>query len=165
MFLKNYTSDVPTSQTIHRIEQVLIRCGAAGITKEYATTAGEIEALSFQIETPNGKVSIRLPVDVQRAWGALWTDYANGEKLSDDGQRIQWNSRKKKVRADFKEQALRTAWKIMQDWVEVQMSMIQLKQAETLQVFLPYVISSSGETIYHRLANSGVAGLLPERAK
>lgn len=25
MFLKNYTSNVPVSQTIHRIEQVLIR--------------------------------------------------------------------------------------------------------------------------------------------
>jgi hypothetical protein len=30
MFLKNYTSEVPVSQTIHRIEQVLIRCGVTG---------------------------------------------------------------------------------------------------------------------------------------
>lgn len=27
MFLKNYTSNVPVSQTIYRIEQVLIKCG------------------------------------------------------------------------------------------------------------------------------------------
>jgi hypothetical protein len=27
MFLKNYTSDVPVSTTIHRIQQVLIKCG------------------------------------------------------------------------------------------------------------------------------------------
>jgi len=27
MFLKNYTSHVPVTQTIHRTEQVLIRCG------------------------------------------------------------------------------------------------------------------------------------------
>lgn len=35
MFLKNYTSEVPVSQTIYRIEQVLIKCGVSGITKEY----------------------------------------------------------------------------------------------------------------------------------
>jgi hypothetical protein len=162
MFLKNYTSDIPVSQTAYRIEQVLIKCGAAGIAKEYAPAPpGTIAALSFQIETPTGKISIRLPVAVDRAWQALWLDYADGDKLTPDGQQIFWNPRKKKVRADFKEQAERTAWKIIQDWVEVQMSMIQLKQADTLEVFLPYVYRD-GQTTYQRLVASGCRGLLPE---
>ena len=168
MFLKNYTSEVPTSQTVYRIEQVLIKCGAAGISKEYASTAGEISAVSFQIETPNGKVSIRLPVDVESAWQALWLDYVDGDKLNEKGDAIQYySSRKKKRKIDFKEQAQRTAWKIVQDWVEVQMSMIQLKQADTLQVFLPYVITSTGETMYKRITNAGgnMLGLLPERCE
>jgi len=161
MFLKNYTSEVPTHQTVYRIEQVLIRCGAAGISKEYANTAGEIAAVSFQIETPSGRVSIRLPVDKQAALDALWLDYADGEKLSPDGQSIHWNSRKKKKKSDFTDQAARTAWKIVQDWVEVQMSMIQLKQAEPLQVFMPYAISGTGETVYQRMIAGGFKALLP----
>ena len=160
MFLKNYTSNVPTSQTVYRIEQVLIKCGAAGIQKEYVNTDGEISAVAFQIKTPNGRVSIRLPVDVERALDALWKDYVGDDKLTDDGNGIRWNNRKQKTRLDFKEQANRTAWKIVQDWVEVQMSMIQLKQAETLQVFLPYVITSNGETMFRRISGGNIAGLL-----
>ncbi len=166
MFLKNYTSEVPTHLTVYRIEQVLIKCGAAGITKEYASTAGEIAAVTFQIETPtSGMVSIRLPVDVERAQEALWLDYVGSEKLSPDGQSVHWNSRKKKTRAEFKDQAQRTAWKIVQDWVEVQMSMIQLKQAQTLQVFLPYVITANGDTMFQRITGANFAGLLPERCE
>ena len=142
MFLKNYTSQVPVSQTICRIEQVLLKCGVSGITKEYGATANVV-AIQFHIkrgpELP--EITIRLPADKERALEALWLDYADGDKLTPDGKALQWHSRKKLKRANFAEQAERTAWKIVQDWMEVQMSMIQLKQAETLEVFLPYVMA------------------------
>lgn len=162
MFLKNYTSDVPVSQTIHRIEQVLIRCGVSGIMKEYVGTSGEVAAVTFQIDSPSGKVTIRLPANKERALDALWMDYVDGDKLAPDGKTLQWNNRKKKCKADFADQAARTAWKIVQDWVEVQMSMIQLRQADTLQVFLPYVFDGR-QTYYQALQASNFKGLLPER--
>lgn len=164
MFLKNYTSNVPVSETVLRIEKVLIRCGAASVNKEYVGTKGVIAALSFEIETPSGKVPVRLPVDVSRALDALWLNYSDGEKVSIDGNSVHWNSRKKKKRSDFVEQAKRTAWKIVQDWTEVQMSMIALKQADVLQVFLPYVITSGGESVYQRMLGGGFKALLPETA-
>ncbi len=164
MFLKNYTSDVPVSQTIARIEQVLIRCGVAGIMKEYVGTAGELSAITFQIEAPTGKITIRLPADKEKALDALWLDYVDGDKLNEKGDAIYWSSRKKKRRADFAEQAGRTAWKIVQDWVEVQMSMIQLKQADTLQVFLPYVFDGK-QTFYQALQQSNFRALLPEKGE
>ena len=163
-FLKNYTSDVPVNQTIFRIEQVLIRCGVSGIMKEYIGTAGEIAAITFQIESPGGKVAIRLPADKQKALDALWLDYVDGEKLNDRGDAIEWNPRKRKRRRDFTDQAARTAWKIVQDWVEVQMSMIQMKQADTIQVFLPYIFDGK-RTYYQALQESGFRGLLPERTE
>lgn len=164
MFLKNYTSEVPVSQTIYRIEQVLIKCGVSGIMKEYTGTNGEIGAITFQIDSASGKITIRLPADKEKALDALWLDYVDGDKLSPDGQRVNWNSRKKKCRADFKDQAARTAWKIVQDWIEVQMSMIQMKQAETLQVFLPYVYDGK-RTYYQALQESNFRGLLPEKCE
>ncbi len=164
MFLKNYTSEVPVSQTIYRIEQVLIKCGVSGIMKEYVGTAGEIAAITFQIEAPAGKITIRLPADKTRALDALWLDYVDGDKLNEKGDAVAWSSRKKKRRADFAEQAARTAWKIVQDWIEVQLSMVQLKQADTLQVFLPYVFDGK-RTYYQALQASGFRGLLPEKCE
>jgi hypothetical protein len=162
MFLKNYTSNVPVSQTIYRIEQVLIKCGVSGIMKEYAGTNGEILAITFQIEAPSGKITIRLPADKERALEALWLDYVDGDKMTPDGNALHWNARKKKSKADFVDQSARTAWKIVQDWVEVQMSMIQMKQADTLQVFLPYVYDGK-RTYYQALQATNFRGLLPEK--
>lgn len=161
MFLKNYTSDVPVAQTIYRIEQVLIKCGVSGITKEYSPTGG-VWALRFHLKLADSQeLTIRLPADKDRALEALWLNYADGDELSHDGQRLAWNSYKKKTKKDFEAQAERTAWKIMQDWVEVQMSLIQLRQAEPIEVFLPYVWNGS-ETFYHKLKSSGYRALLPE---
>lgn len=163
-FLKNYTSEVPVSQTVHRIEQVLIRCGVSGISKEYAPgSVGIVAAVIFQIETPqSGNVSIRLPVNVNAAHDALWLNYADGDKLTPDGTQLQWSSHKKKTKADFREQAERTAWKIIQDWVEVQLSMIQMKQAEAMEIFLPYIYDGN-RTGYQLLKAGGFRGLLPEK--
>lgn len=161
-FLRNYTSEVPVSQTIYRIEQVLIKCGVSGITKEYGA-GGLVTAITFHIEIEKGRpVTIRLPADKERALDALWLNYADGKKLTPDGKRLEWSPYKKKTRADFADQAERTAWKIVQDWVEVQMSMIQLKQADTVEVFLPYIWDGK-ETVYHRLKHSGFKALLPEK--
>lgn len=169
MFLKNYTSDVPVSQTIYRIEQVLIKCGVTGITKEYGTNA-EISAIHFHIklEADKAPITIRLPADKEAAHQALWLDYvgADTDKLAKDGNSIQrWSgSNKKKTKAHFRDQAERTAWKLMQDWVEVQLSMIQMKQADFVQVFLPYVWDGK-QTFYTALKDRGFRGLLPEKCE
>jgi len=165
MFLKNYTSDVPVSQTIYRIEQVLIRCGVSGITKEYGPPPdGEVIALTFHIDFEGKPLTIRLPADKDKAHEALWLDYVDDAKLASDGKSIErWSgSKKKKTKAHFKEQAERTAWKLVQDWVEVQMSMIQMKQADTAQVFLPYVLVGK-QSFYHALRANNFKALLPEK--
>mgnify|MGYP001616449396 CR=1 FL=1 len=166
MFLKNYTSNTPVSKTIHDIEQVLIRCGVSGITKEYGPDA-EITALQFHIRIqPNSPpVSIRLPADRESALQALWLDYADGEQLSTDGKKIiGYGSRKRLTRASFAGQAERTAWRIMKDWVEVQMSMIQMRQADFAEVFMAYVWNGR-ETFYQRIKGNGYRALLTEGTK
>jgi hypothetical protein len=156
MFLKNYTSNVPVSDTIHRIEKVLLRCGVTGIMKEYGLNA-KVVAVSFQIDTPAGKKAVRLPADEERAIEALWLDYV-GDDMGSDGK-VLWSSRKRKTKSEFIQQGERTAWKIVQDWVEVQMSMIQMKQADVLQVFLPYLYDGR-RTYYQALKEANYAGLL-----
>lgn len=165
-FLKNYTSGVPVSQTIARIESVLIRCGVKGITKEYLPN-GTVEAIHFHIEMPTSRVAtIRMPAKVEEAQEALWLNYVGTDRLSPDGHKMEWNSYKKKSRSDFAEQAARTAWKIVQDWIEVQMSMIQMKQADTLEVFMPFLWDGNRhQTYYQALKDKGFAGLLPQNSE
>ncbi len=125
-FLKNYTSNVPVTTTIGRIEAVLIRVGVSGITKEYGPQ-GETCALTFHIALGETRVAIRLPANREAALNALWDDYKAK------------HPRGRMTRKDFAQQAERTAWKLMQDWCEVQLSLVSVRQAEVMEVFLPYI--------------------------
>jgi|SRR5215469_1826584 len=157
MFLKNYTSDVPVSESIRRIEQVLIQCGVKNIGKEYGIDQ-KVVALTFTVEEEGKPWMIRLPAKEKEATDALFADYAGKEGVSKNGQEaLDW--RKKKRRRDFVTQGERTAWRIAKDWVEVQMSMIQLKQATPLTVFLPYAWDGK-RTYYEALKAANYAGLL-----
>lgn len=162
MFLKNYTSDVPVSDSIRRIEQVLLQCGVTGIMKEYDSNQNII-AVRFQIKDDKGRPwMIHLPAKEKEAVDALFLDYADGSKITDDGQRLEYQfgrGKKRKCRKDFIQQGQRTAWRIVKDWVEVQMSMIQLKQADIMEVFLAYAWDGR-RTYGQMLKECNYAGLL-----
>lgn len=162
MFLKNYTSDVPVNQTVFEIEKILLQCGVGAISKDY-NPSGRVMAVTFTIKLPNTTdIPVRIPVNEEAAIDALWLDYVDGDKLTADGSELQWHSRKKKKRADFVEQGRRTAWRLMLQWIEVQMSLIQCKQADFREIFLPYFWDGK-RTYYQAIKDHGMAGFLPER--
>lgn len=149
MNLKNYTSNVPAITTISYIEAYLMSCGATGIAKEIK--GKQVVAILFQVE--DGKIprTIKLPANVEGVLEFLWREYCVS------------SVRPRKTKADFVEQANRTAWKIMQDWTQVQMSLVKLKQADLLQVFLPYVWD--GNQTYYEYLKHGNFKALPERSE
>ena len=161
MFLKNYTSGVPVAQTLARIEKVLIRCGVQGITKEYLGTNGLVTALMFHLEIPGQPAAtVRLAPKIEAAQRSLWVNYA-GSDLQPDGK-LKWNSQKRQTLKDFAEQAERTAWRLVQDRVEIEMSLIELKQRDVVQAFMADVWDGS-QTFYESLRASNFRGLLPEK--
>jgi hypothetical protein len=138
MNLKNYTSNVSVDRTVARIENVLARAAVKGIQKEYDGFGG-LTALQFMVELGPQKrpVSIRLPVNVDAVYKCMAAEVKRPHKGTMDR---------------IKEQAGRTAWKLMQDWVEVQISLIIMQQAEWLQVFLPYIWDrDSQQDFFHML--------------
>ena len=147
IFLKNYTSNVPVSRTISRIEEVLARCGASHIAKEYGD-GGVVVALQFMIASAGKNIVIKLPANPEKVFQALKAQVSKPR-----------NGTMQRIR----EQSAKTAWKLQQDWVEVQLSMIEMGQAEMLQVFLPYVFNGR-QTYYEVLSERGFKGLLPEKA-
>lgn len=49
--------------------------------------------------------------------------------------------------SEHKLQAVRTAWRIVKDWVEAQMALQETQMVTTAQVFLPYMIMPNGKTV------------------
>lgn len=145
--MKNYTSEVPVTTTIARIEMILARAGIRNIMKDYV--GQDVAALYFTLPSPikpTASIPIRLPVEVASVVTILRKGYSDRRK---------WT---KEQETRLREQSRRTAWKLMQDWVEVQLSLIELGQVEAVQVFLPYVWDGK-LTYYARIKGQGFKAL------
>lgn len=148
MNLKNYTSNVPAHQTIAFIEAYLADCGVTGITKQIE--GGVPTALFFHIDMGNeGRFTVRLPAKVNDVLEFLWRDYVSGHTT---------RFAPKKKKEEFLDQACRTAWKLQQDWVQVQMSLIKLKQVDFLEVFMGFLWDGK-KTYYEQVKGQGFKAL------
>lgn len=145
MNLKNYTSEVPAVTSMGKIETALVQAGATDISKKYQD--GVCIAIRFRMVVNNMPMFFELPAKVENCYRVLFAEV-------------------KKPRPDTKvrvrQQAERTAWKIVCDWVLVQLSMIMLEQAEPMQIFLPYAWDpQKEETFFEKLKQGGFKALLP----
>lgn len=57
-------------------------------------------------------------------------------------------------------QAARVGWRILKDWIEAQLALIETGMVTIEQVFLPYVQNDKGQTLYEAIADKKFAGLL-----
>lgn len=144
MQLKNYTSSTPVENTIARIEGYLIATGlVTGIGKEYKGSI--VQSLVFQIQYEPDKLpmAVKLTANVDKCQDYFWKDYVAGKV-----------NKTRKTRDDFAEQAARTAWKLQEDWVRVEVSLILLQQRTVLQSFMACVWDGE-RTFYQRLKDTG----------
>lgn len=153
MNLKNYTSSTPASMTISYIEAYLASAGVTGISKQYNPVTKQPDAIFFHIEMPPSRYTIKLPAQVSAVQEYLWQDYVNTHSRT---------RKLNKSKDDFLDQATRTAWKIQQDWVQVQISLIKLKQADFLQVFMGYLWD--GKQSYYQAIEAAKFKALPQYA-
>jgi peroxiredoxin family protein len=52
---------------------------------------------------------------------------------------------------DTKEQAERVAWRILKDWVEAQMALLDIEMVKMEEIFMPYIVDQKGQTLYEKL--------------
>lgn len=143
--IKNYTSSIPVERTISKIEGFLVSAGARDILKNY-NDQRELEGISFKIFRHNKDFAFRLPASVYGVARVLYgVEY---HKLLDNR----------------KQQAMRTAWKIIQDWVELQISMVKLQQADVVEVFLPYMWLGE-KTFYKSLSDNNFKMIAPTNSQ
>jgi hypothetical protein len=138
--IKNYTSTVPVNRSVQHIEDCLIRHGAKNIMKLYDDEK-KLESLCFIIAVDGKDIPFKLPASADRV------------------EKVLKAAVKKPTAATYdriKEQAERTAWKLQSDWVDIQMSLIELDQVEIMQVFLAYVyFPAQKQTYFEKIKGSG----------
>lgn len=149
MGLKNYTTKVDAKQTIMEIEALLVKFGASDIWKRYD---GEtVTALSFAINTEYGKMPFILPLKISEIRQKLIVQANKGNiKLP-----------KRLLQDDV--HSINVGWRIIKDWIDAQLTLIELGQVEVEQVFLPYAYNPVTEmTFYETLRDRKFAGMLME---
>lgn len=132
MPLLNYTTNVSVYKTVGEIQSVLVKHGAKKIMQDYDDN-GHITAFSFMVDTPAGPRGVRIPANALAVQQVL---------------------KKQRVKADY-EQAERVAWRIIKDWIEAQMAILDSEMVQMDEVFLPYmIVNNAGQTLFERYRNN-----------
>jgi hypothetical protein len=129
----NYTTTIdPDKSAIECIGRLAAHgAEAIGITYDHGLPTG----VHFQIGTPWGQRSYSLPVNMDGTHKAL-------QRAANRG-RIP-------PRYATLEQARRVSWRVLKDWLEAQLALIEAGVAEMSQVMLPYMQVEQGVTVWDR---------------
>ena len=131
MALLNYSTSIKAEKTVGEIQKMLAMAGAQAVLSEY-DNEGVVSSMSFRINTQHGVVFFKMPAR---------TDGVLRRLISEN---------KVPRRLKTKEQAANVAWRILKDWVEAQLAIVDTEMAEIAEVFLPYAQDSTGKTVYEK---------------
>ena len=97
---------------------------------------GQVTALSFAMEVEGRLIGFKLPARIDQVEAVL-------------KQERRW-----RTIDELKEQAYRTGWANIRDWVTAQMALVDTRMAKVQEVFLPYMAAKSGKTLYESMEGS-----------
>ena len=137
MALKNYTTKIPAERTAAQIQELLAKHGATKIMTAY--TEGRIAGVMWAVDTPHGEIGFKMPVNVDACHAVLL------------------KQRKVSVRdhAAAYEHSRKVAWRIVKDWIEVQLALTETEMVSLDQVMLPYVVDRNDKTLYEHMIEGG----------
>jgi hypothetical protein len=131
MPILNYTTSIEAQKTAGEIQGILAAKGAHSIAIDYEH--GQPVGLTFRLKIRDQEISFRLPSN----WRGVEQTMRRDKKCP--------------PRLKNSEQAQRVSWRILKDWVEAQLAIIESGQAEVAEVFLPYAITGNGQTLFQRI--------------
>lgn len=127
MPLLNYTTTVDTDKTVLEILARLGEGGAQQVAVEYRERAPV--GVTFVIETLFGPRRFALPASTEHVLEVLERERVPPRYRSVD-------------------QARRVGWRILKDWVEAQMALVEVEMVTLDQVMLPYMLGEGGQSVY-----------------
>lgn len=145
MGLLNYTTKIPVEKTIAEIEKMLAESGAEKILKDYDEES-RVTSISFILNTEKGKLSFKLPMNVQSVLQTLQNQSGEYKRTGRIQRRIIPQSMVNL------EQAGRVGWRIIKDWLEAQLAIFFLQMVKIEEIFLPYMYNEkTGKTMFEML--------------
>lgn len=133
-------------RSVSSIEKILVDIGAIYIVKVYENS--RLSGITFQIDYEAKPMLFKLPANVQAI-----EDIMKSEIKKPRGT----------TASRIVDQAQRTAWKLLLDWVSVQASMVLIGRRSVIEVFLPYAYNKlQDRTFYECLQQSKFAMLQKE---
>lgn len=135
MTVLNYTTAVPALKTAHELQVLLAEAGARRVMTSYDN--GSPTGVTFELDTAHGPKVFELPVDVEAMRGAMLKAWRAGKARSIS-----------ETKARDLKHAERVAWRVLKDWLTAQLTLIAAAQATPDQVFLPYLKTPDGRTLY-----------------
>lgn len=135
MPIKNYTTSKDAYESVGEIQAMLARKGAQRLMIEYGPDQ-RVVSVSFTISTPGGIQAVRLPSNVDATLEVLRRQKKTNSK----------------VIATY-DQAERVSWRILRDWLDAQLAILETEMVTIDQVLLPYFINRSGQSVYELFSN------------
>lgn len=139
MPLLNYTTTIATEKSFDQVHRILVKAGARTITGLFDDD-GEVTGLRFNIVTEFGPRAFSLPVNVDKVQAVL------------EREGVQQRFR-------TTEHAGRVAWRILKDWIEAQLAIIQTEMVTFDQVMLPYMTTELGTTVYELYTDNNMRAI------
>ena len=137
MPLLNYTPQIPPEQTASEIMSILTDKGATDVEILNEGDRKPI-GLRWRVNAGQGPLTFAVPINAESVFQVLTQQKV---MLTKPDARM--------------EQANRTAWRIIKNWMLAQMALIETNMATMDQVFLPYLLTD-GQTLYHALAEGNL---------
>lgn len=146
MAILNYSTKVDPHRSVNEIQKILGAKGCRSISIDY-DASGNPQAVCFLLVVGDNEVYFRLPRNAEGVLAAL-------KKAKNAGDlRMSWSD-------ITKERAEWISWRIVKDWVEAQMALIEAGQAQMAEVFLPYAVTNQlGQTMFQRFIESNTKQL------
>lgn len=132
MPIKNYTTEISAERSMGEIQGMLRKVKVRSTYVTYGDD-GEPRGLAFEVDTVWGRRSYLLPADVENVRRVLVRQIGPNRATA--------------------EQAARVAWRLVKDWVAVQIAFIESGAAVFEQVMLPYMRDEGGRTVYDLAAD------------
>lgn len=128
MPIKNYTTKVPSVQTVGEIQGLLAAHGARKVMMDYGES-GKVESVTFGLMLNGNMAGFRIDAKPDGVMRVMAKDRVSCTK----------------------EQAERIAWRNVKDWISAQVALIETEQATMEEVFLPYLLDKNDKTLFQNI--------------
>jgi len=129
----NYTTTIDAGKTASQCVDLLATHGASAVALTYSDRRPT--GLTFRILTVHGDRNFSMPINIEGIHRLLLAARRKGTISPRFAER---------------DQAERVAWRVLKDWLEVQLVMIEAGVVNLDEAMLPYLNVAPGVTLYQR---------------